>query len=125
MRIGKSLILCNEYILCEQVDYVEVVDILYKVCYKCRALNEQDIWHCDLPEYLEICCSIDLCTLDLICRYIHQNTCCDQHLVWNTDPDIDENDHYLCPVRIGQERYICKMFTDKSCMLKHICDTNI
>ena len=43
MRIGKRLILCDEYILCEQVDYVEVVDILYKVCYKCRALNEQDI----------------------------------------------------------------------------------
>ena len=50
--------------------------------------------------------SVNLRTLQLVRRNIHQHTGSDQHLVRNTDPDIDQDDHYVCPSGSGQKRNI-------------------
>ena len=50
--------------------------------------------------------AVDLRTLQLVRRNIHQHTGSDQHLVRNTDPDIDQDDHDMCPSGSGQKRNI-------------------
>ena len=108
LGVGRShlKVMCRVNILRQQIDYVEVVDVTYKVRNERGALNNQEVRHYDMDEYLEVICTVKSGRLDLALGDIHENAGGDEHLVRNTYPDIDHYDHELRPLGVRQERNV-------------------
>ena len=100
---SQRLILGDINVLREQVDDVEVVDVAHKVRYQRRPLHTEQIGQLDVDEALPRRCTVDGGGLQHIGGNIHQHTGGNEHLVGHAHPDVDEDDHELCPVLVGQE----------------------
>lgn len=100
---SQRLILGDINVLREQVDDVEVVDVAHKIRNQCRALHTEQVGQLDVDKALQRRCTVDGGGLQHIGGNIHQHTGGNEHLVGHAHPDVDEDDHELSPMLIGQE----------------------
>ena len=68
-----------------------------------RSHNQENLWESDTLENLEFTCSINFSCFNLLSWQVHDDTSCDQHCEWNTNPHINKDNRELSP-EMGQSR---------------------
>ena len=79
---------------------IEIIDVGDQRRDQTRPCHKKHIGHRDFPENLTLIGPVNLCTLQLFIGNIHQNTCGTEHLERDSHPEIDQNDHHMCPARL-------------------------
>ena len=57
------------------------------------------MWESDALEDLEFACSINFSSFNLLSWQVHDDTSCNQHCEWNTNPHINKDNRELSPER--------------------------